>query len=315
MDTRDTDDGSALGEKRPPRSAMSSLALFVSGARPRTLTLSAVPVILGTAAALTAGAPHLGLASLALLTSLCLQIGVNYSNDYSDGVRGTDRYRVGPARLTGAGATQPGHVLAAALSFYALGAASGLMIVVLSQQWWLLVVGGVAIAAAWLYTGGSRPYGYAGLGELSVFIFFGLVATCGTEYVQAHRMSLIGAVCAAAAGSFACAVLMINNIRDIGPDAQAGKRTLAVKLGSRRARIAYAFFLIAPYVLAGALVTHSPWVLLVLLSGATSMRAATIGLRSVVPHELVRALKLTSFAALLFAALLAGGLVLSTDRF
>jgi 1,4-dihydroxy-2-naphthoate octaprenyltransferase len=311
MNDRDTDDGSSLEHERAPRANTPFFALWVSGARPRTLTLSVVPVILGTAAASTVGAAHLGLAGLALLTSLCLQIGVNYSNDYSDGVRGTDRYRVGPPRLTGSGAAQASHVLAAAISFYVLGAASGVAIVVLSQHWWLLIVGGAALAAAWLYTGGSRPYGYSGLGEPAVFIFFGLVATCGTEYIQAQAVSVIGVISAAAAGFFACAVLMVNNIRDIEQDAQAGKRTLGVKLGSRRARIAYLFLLIAPYVLGAALAIHSPWVLLVFLSVPMSVRAATTGLRSVMPRELVAALKLTSFTALFFAVLLAVGLVLS----
>ncbi|MFG6402642.1 MULTISPECIES: 1,4-dihydroxy-2-naphthoate polyprenyltransferase [unclassified Microbacterium] len=288
-----------------------SLSTWLSGARPRTLTLSAVPVVLGTAAAQHAGGANIGLAVLALLTALFLQVGVNYSNDYSDGVRGTDQFRVGPPRLTGSGAARPRMVLAVALAFFLLGAASGLVLILLTQEWWLAAVGVAAIAAAWSYTGGSRPYGYAGLGEVAVFVFFGLVATVGTEYVQTKAFSVLGLISAAAAGFFACAVLMVNNIRDIEPDRRAGKRTLAVKLGLRSARIAYGALLAAPYVLAVVIVVTHPFAILGVVSLPLTVRAFVLGTRSSKPLELITALKSTSFGALLFAIALGLGLVLT----
>lgn len=297
-----------MSSDAPARGAFST---WLSGARPRTLTLCAVPVVLGTAAALHAGRADLGLAVLALATALFLQVGVNYSNDYSDGVRGTDEFRVGPPRLTGSGAAHPRRVLAVALTFFALAAVSGLALLVVTQEWWLVAVGAAAILAAWSYTGGTRPYGYAGLGEVAVFVFFGLVATVGSEYVQTRAFSLLGLACAAAAGFFACAVLMVNNIRDIVPDERAGKRTLAVIVGLRRARVFYGALLVAPYVLAALLVVEHPAALLVVVSLPLTIRAFALGTRSAKPLELITALKSTSFGALLFALALGAGLVLT----
>ncbi|WP_084361336.1 1,4-dihydroxy-2-naphthoate polyprenyltransferase [Herbiconiux solani] len=300
-------DGSpGRGDRRPV-----SAADWISGARPRTLTLAAVPVVIGTAAASARGDGDALLAVLALLTALLLQVGVNYSNDYSDGVRGTDKFRLGPARLTGSGIIRPRSVLAVALAFFALGAVAGAVIVVLTQQWWMLLVGVAAIAAAWTYTGGRRPYGYAGLGEVAVFVFFGVVATLGTEFIQAGDVSVPGLIGAVAAGSFACGVLMVNNIRDIAPDTQAGKRTLAVRLGAPRARVAYAVFLVVPYVGAGVVAVAHPAVLLVVLSLPLTVRAIVLGTRRSTSLELITALKLTSLSALVFACALAVGLVLT----
>ncbi|RIX28978.1 1,4-dihydroxy-2-naphthoate polyprenyltransferase [Amnibacterium setariae] len=286
------------------------LAVWVSGARPRTLTLSVVPVVLGTAAAALDGRVVPGLALLALGTALLLQVGVNYANDYSDGVRGTDRFRVGPARLTGSGAARPHRVRAVAIASLTAAAVCGAALAVASGLWWLLAVGALALAAAWLYTGGPRPYGYAGFGDVAVFVFFGLVGTLGTELVQAGRVSLDGVLVAAAAGCFACAVLMINNIRDVGPDSRSGKRTLAVRLGLRRARTAYAVLLVLPYAVAAALVPAHPGALLALLSLPLSASALAIGVRAVPAPALVTALKRTSAGALVFAVALAVGLVL-----
>jgi 1,4-dihydroxy-2-naphthoate octaprenyltransferase len=285
-------------------------AVWLSGARPRTLTLSVVPVVLGTAAAGLDGRVVPGLALLALGTALLLQVGVNYANDYSDGVRGTDRFRVGPARLTGSGAARPHQVRAVAIAALGAAAVCGAVLVAASGLWWLLAVGAVALAAAWLYTGGPRPYGYAGLGDVAVFVFFGLVGTLGTELVQAGRLSPTGVLVAAAAGCFACAVLMINNIRDIGPDVRSGKRTLAVRLGARRARAAYAVLLVLPYALAGVLVPAHPGALLALLSAPLTGSALAIGVRAAPAPALVTALKRTSAGALVFAVALAIGLVL-----
>ncbi|MHA3701050.1 1,4-dihydroxy-2-naphthoate polyprenyltransferase [Jatrophihabitans sp. YIM 134969] len=287
------------------------LTAWVSGARPRTLTLSAVPVVLGTAAAAADGRADALTGALALLTTLLLQIGVNFANDHSDGVRGTDRFRVGPPRLTGSGAAPPTTVRTVALTFLGAAAVSGLALVVVSQHWWLLLVGAAALAAAWLYTGGPRPYGYAGLGEVAVFVFFGLVGTLGTQFVEADRCTVPGIAGAVAAGSFACAVLMVNNIRDIGPDEKAGKRTLAVRLGVSRSRSVYAAFLVAPYLLALALTVRHPLAALAFLSLPLTVPALLLGLRAVTAPELVTALKRTSAGALAFAVALGAGLALT----
>jgi len=239
-------------------------------------------------------------ALLCLAVALLLQIGVNFSNDYSDGVRGTDRHRVGPARLTGSGAARPRTVLVVALVFFALAAVAGIAVVVLSQQWWLLAVGAAAVAAAWFYTGGRRPYGYAGLGELFVFVFFGLVATAGTMYVQVGTVSLEGWLTGAAAGLLACAVLVVNNLRDIEQDRAAGKRTLSVRIGDRASRILFAVLVLLPFVLVVALAflyTSAGYVLFVLLIAAP---AVVIVLTARTPRELVLALQLTSVTALVY---------------
>jgi 1,4-dihydroxy-2-naphthoate octaprenyltransferase len=273
---------------------------WIGGARLRTLTLGVVPVLLGTAVAYVDGGWDLGIALLALAVAVFLQVGVNYSNDYSDGVRGTDEFRVGPARLTGAGIAKPRTVLTVALTFFGLAAVAGIVIVVLTGDWWLLAVGAAAIVAAWFYTGGKRPYGYNALGEVFVFVFFGLVAVLGTEFVQIGRITVNGWVAAVMAGFFSCAVLMVNNIRDIDEDRSAGKKTLAVVLGRTWARVLYVTFLLLPYV---ALVW---FVLLYFRTGYTYFTlllagpAAVIGATSTKPRELITALQLSSFSALLF---------------
>ena len=170
---------------------------------------------------------------LALVVSLALQVGVNYANDYSDGIRGTDATRVGPLRLVGSGLASPGAVRAAAFACFAVAAVAGLGLVLLTGFWWLLAVGAACIVAAWFYTGGRHPYGYLGLGELFVFVFFGLVAVGGTVYVQLGRVPLAGLVAGVAIGALACALLVVNNLRDLANDARAGKRTLATRIGDR----------------------------------------------------------------------------------
>ena len=177
---------------------------------------------------------------LALLVALALQAGVNYANDYSDGIRGTDADRVGPVRLVGQGLAEPRAVKRAALLCFAVAAVAGLALVVLSQLWWLLAVGAAAIVAAWTYTGGPRPYGYAGWGEVFVFVFFGLVAVCGTAVVQVGHISGLAWLCGTGVGALACAILVVNNLRDIPGDTVAGKRTLAVRLGDPATRRLYA---------------------------------------------------------------------------
>ncbi len=232
---------------------MATLNDWLEGARLRTLPVSVAPVIAGSAIAAQIGAFSWPRALLAAGVALSLQVGVNFANDYSDGIRGTDDVRSGPPRLTGGGLTSPARVKAAAWLSFALAGLAGLVLVVLCQQWWLLAVGLACVAAGWYYTGGSRPYGYMGLGEVFVFIFFGLVATAGTTYTQALSVPWTGWVSAVGMGSVACAALMVNNIRDIPTDSQCGKRTLAVRLGQRRARWAFAGMIALPVILTAAL--------------------------------------------------------------
>jgi 1,4-dihydroxy-2-naphthoate octaprenyltransferase len=220
-------------------------------------------VLVGTAAAVAVGSGDLVRALLALGVALALQVGVNYANDYSDGVRGTDSDRVGPMRLVASGTATADQVRAAALGSFATAAALGLVLVALTGQWWLLAVGALAVLAAWYYTGGRSPYGYRGLGEVAVFVFFGLVATLGTTYVQALTLTVASVLGAVAVGCLATAILVANNLRDRPRDEVAGKRTLAVRLGDGRTRLLFvglAGAALAAVGAAGLLVT--PWALL-----------------------------------------------------
>ena len=244
---------------------MATAREWISGARPRTLPAAAAPVIVGTGAAAFADAAHLGRALLAAGVALALQVGVNFANDYSDGVRGTDLDRLGPMRLTASGAARPKQVLWAALGTFGVAGALGVVLVALPGLWWLLAVGAVAIAAAWFYTGGRKPYGYLGLGEVGVFVFFGLVATVGTTYTQALAVPWPAWVGAVGVGLLACALLMANNLRDVPTDAVAGKRTLAVRLGERRARRLFAVELLGALAAGALCAIAAPWSLLVLL--------------------------------------------------
>jgi 1,4-dihydroxy-2-naphthoate octaprenyltransferase len=222
---------------------------WIIGARPRTLPAAVVPVAIGAGAAVGVGSITWWRVAAALVVSLALQVGVNYANDYSDGVRGTDDARVGPVRLVASGLAPPGAVKRAAFIAFGVAAAAGLALAA-ATTWWLLAVGLAAIAAAWGYTGGPRPYGYAGLGELFVFVFFGLVATVGTTYVAVEAITALSVVMGAAAGCLACALLVVNNLRDIPSDTAAGKRTLAVRLGDGATRGLYVLLLAAAFLLA-----------------------------------------------------------------
>ena len=226
---------------------------WIAGARPRTLPAALVPVIVGTAAAAGMNGDTNALKGLfiwrfaaALVVSLALQIGVNYANDYSDGIRGTDADRVGPMRLTGSGRKSPGAVKRAAFLSFGVAAVAGLGLAA-ATSWWLIAVGLVAIAAAWFYTGGPRPYGYAGLGEVFVFVFFGVVATTGSAFVQIERITPLTLLVSIPVGLFATALLVVNNLRDIPGDTESGKRTLAVRLGDKRTRIFYVVLVVLPF--------------------------------------------------------------------
>ena len=246
---------------------MATPADWIAGARPRTLPAAAAPVLVGAGAAAHAadlGWREAGLALLAFGVASALQVGVNYANDYSDGVRGTDVDRVGPMRLTASGRARPGQVKAAAFASFGVAAVLGLLVVLASGHLWLLAVGAASILAAWFYTGGRNPYGYRGLGEVGVFVFFGLVAVLGTTYVLVDRVTWPALAGAVGVGLLACALLMVNNLRDVPTDAVVGKRTLAVRLGEHRARRLYAWLLGLPILLAVACAFVAPWSLLVL---------------------------------------------------
>lgn len=244
---------------------MATAGEWLEGARLRTLPAAVAPVLVGTGAAAQVNGAHLGRALLAAGVALALQVGVNFANDYSDGVRGTDANRVGPLRLTASGAAPPGRVRAAAFASFAAAAVLGLALVALSGHWWLLAVGAAAIAAAWYYTGGRQPYGYLGLGEVGVFLFFGLVAVLGTTYTQADRVTWPAVAGAIGVGLVACALLTVNNIRDVPGDSLAGKRTLAVRFGERRARQAYAWLLGLSLAAGAVCAVAAPGALLVLI--------------------------------------------------
>jgi 1,4-dihydroxy-2-naphthoate octaprenyltransferase len=289
---------------------MATPTQWLEGARPRTLPAAIAPVAAGTGAALLADGFVAWKALLALLVALALQVGVNYANDYSDGVRGTDIDRVGPMRLVGSGAAAPASVKKAALLSFAVAAVAGLVLAVTSA-WWLLLVGAVAIVAAWYYTGGRRPYGYRGLGEVSVFVFFGLVATVGTTFVQAEEITTVSLLAGVGCGALACAILVANNLRDLDTDELAGKHTLAVQLGDRRTRWFYvALVVVAEVVLVAVGVQHVP-ALAVLVTALPAWRCATTVLRGARGRDLVPVLKMTGSTLLLYGVLL--GAALSLD--
>ncbi|WP_150461907.1 1,4-dihydroxy-2-naphthoate polyprenyltransferase [Nesterenkonia ebinurensis] len=331
---------------------MASLSEWVAGTRPRTLPMAVCPVLIGMAAALghSSGSgdwyayapladltyspgssgvvlPQIGAAMLALVVALALQIGVNYANDYSDGVRGTDDVRVGPMRLTASGAAQPHQVKRAAFISFGIACLAGLGIVVMIQAWWLLPVGVVCVLAAWWYTGGKNPYGYLGLGEVMVFVFFGLVATLGTAFAVAaaselhggggHFPLLTASIGAISHGLIASALLMANNVRDIPTDREAGKMTLAVRLGQTRARWGYAIMIGVAMAIPLALTLQgpqSPWFLLVLLSWPLCIRPITTMVRR--PQltrgpALIPVLQQTGTLGLAFAVSYSAALLLS----
>jgi len=290
------------------RSKSNNVKLWVEGARLRTLPLAIAPIAIGAGAADAVDKFNLGLTLLALAVALFLQIGVNYANDYSDGIRGTDDLRVGPLRLTGSQSVKPQAVKNAAFIFFALAAVAGLVIVLLTQQWWFVAVGAASIVAAWFYTGGKNPYGYAGLGELSVFVFFGLVATYGTAYIQIGGLDFNAIAGGVASGFFASAVLMVNNIRDLDLDKLARKRTLAVKLGRKGAKAIFFILIWLPYLILVPIATlysssYLAYFTILLILPVTMIVATAHSAR-----ELILALKLTSFAALGYGLLLGFGL-------
>ena len=282
---------------------MKSMNKWIIGARPRTLPAAIAPVLVATAYAGSNWEPIRALS--ALLVSLALQIGVNYANDYSDGIRGTDDSRIGPVRLTASGLASAKSVRAVALISFLFAALIGLTLAA-ATSWWIILVGALAINAAWGYTGGAKPYGYVGLGEISVFIFFGIVATVGSYYVQTEELNLQIFIVAIPMGSLACAILAINNLRDRAQDQIVGKKTLAVRLGERGARRLYIALLISAHLF--ALLTLQPAVLLTLLAAPLTWKLARGVASGVSSAELIPYLAKTGKLQLVFAILFALGL-------
>ena len=289
---------------------MATFAQWVSGARPRTLPNAVAPVVAGTGAAAWLHGAVWWKALLALAVALALVVGVNYANDYSDGIRGTDDERAGPVRLVGSRLATPRSVLAAAIASLTVAAVAGLALALLTAPW-LIAVGAACIAGAWLYTGGSRPYGYAGLGEVAVFVFFGLVAVLGTQYTQAMRVDWVGAVLAVSTGALSSSVLVANNLRDIPTDAQTGKITLAVRLGDARTRVLYQALLGTAAVATLLLMAATPWCAAGLLATPLALRAAGPVRSGRGGRELIPVLRDTGLAMVVWASAVAAALALA----
>jgi 1,4-dihydroxy-2-naphthoate octaprenyltransferase len=282
---------------------------WVAGARPRTLPAAVAPVLAGTGVAAYDDGAVWWKALLALVVSLALQVGVNYANDYSDGVRGTDDERVGPMRLVGSGAATPAAVKRAAFLSFGVAALTGLVLAA-TTAWWLVAVGLVCIVAAWFYTGGSSPYGYLGLGEVMVFVFFGLVAVMGTVFVQTRTWPAEGWYAACAVGALACAILVANNLRDIPTDREVGKLTLAVRLGDDRTRGLFVLLVgVALVALVGVALATTWWALLGLVFLVPAGRAVRTVTGGATGPRLVRVLQLTGTAELLLSVGLFAGLL------
>lgn len=289
---------------------VASFAQWIEGARPRTLPNAVAPVLAGTGAAAWVGSAVWWKALLALAVSLALIIGVNYANDYSDGIRGTDDVRSGPLRLVGSKLASPRAVLTAALVSLAVGAVAGLALAAVSAPW-LIAVGAVCIAGAWLYTGGKKPYGYLGLGEVAVFVFFGLVAVLGTQYTQALRIDWVGLVAAVAMGSLSSAVLVANNLRDIPTDSQSGKITLAVRLGDARTRLLYQLLVDVALLLPLVLILATPWCAVGLAAVAPAVRALRPVRNGSTGAQLIPVLRDTGLTMLVWAVTVSAALFLA----
>jgi len=289
---------------------MATLNEWIAGSRPRTLPVAVAPVAAGTGAAYALGDGNPAYALLALLVSLLLQIGVNFANDYSDGIRGTDDTRVGPIRLVGQGLAAPSSVKFAAFTCFAAAGLCGLALVALSGTWWLLLAGALAIVAAWKYTGGEHPYGYLGLGEVFVFVFFGLVATLGTTYTQAGSVDLSAVAAAVGVGAIACAILVVNNLRDIPGDTVSGKRTLAVRIGDAATRKLFTSMFFVALVAVVVSGIHRPWSLVALAGLAPAAQSARTVAAGATGRDLIPPLARTGTTILLYGVLFGVGLFL-----
>jgi 1,4-dihydroxy-2-naphthoate polyprenyltransferase len=290
---------------------VASVAQWVEGARPRTLPNAVAPVVAGTGAAAWLDGAVWWKALLALIVAVAMIVGVNYANDYSDGIRGTDDVRAGPLRLVGSRLATPRSVLTAAVVSFGVAAAAGVVLAVVSAPW-LIVVGGLCIAGAWLYTGGTKPYGYLGLGEVAVFVFFGLVAVLGTQYTQAGRVDLVSLASAVAIGSLSSAVLVANNLRDIPTDREAEKITLAVRLGDARTRLLYQGLLAVALVMTLLLMIATPWCAVGLIALPLAWRAARPVRTGGVGKDLIPVLRDTGLTMLVWSVAVALALWLAS---
>jgi 1,4-dihydroxy-2-naphthoate octaprenyltransferase len=288
---------------------MRGVGVWVQGARPRTLGAAVSPVLVGTSVASRYGAVVWWRALFCLLLAVALQVGVNFANDYSDGVKGVDTQRRGPVRLTASGLAAPSSVRLAAFLSFAVGGLLGIVLA-LAVDWRLMLVGAAAILAAALYSGGPKPYASSGLGEVMVLVFFGLVATCGSAYVQLERVPWLAVAAAVAVGLLACAILLVNNLRDIDSDTQVGKRTLAVRVGRHRTRQLYRASMVLPLLVVVAVAPRAPGALLALAAAPLAVPPLRIVASKVDPPSLVRALIATARLQLVFSVLLAVGLAL-----
>jgi len=290
---------------------VATLADWLAGARPRTLPAAVAPVLAGTGVAAYLDEAVWWKAVLALVVSLALQVGVNYANDYSDGIRGTDDERVGPMRLVGSGTASASAVRLAAFAAFGVAAVAGLVLAA-TTAWWLVAVGALAILAAWFYTGGTRPYGYLALGEVMVFVFFGLVAVVGTTYVQTQSWAWPALYAGVGIGALACALLVVNNLRDIPTDREVGKRTLAVVLGPERTRGLYALLtLAAAAAVVAVAVATTWWALLGLLFLARMVSAVRTVLSGAGGRALIPVLQQTGMAQLVWAVGVAAPLLVA----
>lgn len=304
-----------LGAPTGPDTVPSGVRLWLLGARLRTLGAAVAPVLVGTAVALAEVDGVVGevvwwRAICALVVAVALQVGVNYANDYSDGIRGTDDDRAGPLRLTASGLVLPGAVRNAAAISFGVAAVAGLALCIVVDLR-LLIVGVCAVAAAILYTGGPKPYGYSGLGEVFVLVFFGFVATAGSTYVQHREITVAAWWGSLAMGLFACAVLLVNNIRDVPTDARMGKRTLAVRVGAERARIIFVLAVVGAYVSIGAISVTFPWAVLGVVTLPLAWSPVRIVMCRTDPASLVSALIRVARLELLTAVALSIGLAMS----
>ena len=281
---------------------------WVAGARPRTLPASVVPVIVGTACAVGEGGIIVWRALAAMVVALAIQVGTNYQNDYADGVRGTDSQRVGPVRLVASGLATPSEVRKAALVSMLVAAAAGLALAIAVSPW-LLVVGAASFLAGYFYTGGPKPYGYLGFGELFVFVFFGLVATIGSAYVQIEKITSVAVVAAIPVGFLITSLLVANNLRDIPTDGPAGKRTLAVRLGDKRTRWLYCLLILVAFLVLpifGAL--GRPACALAFIAVVVARKPVQIVLEGATGPALIPVLGATGRLIIVFGVLLAIGL-------
>lgn len=290
---------------------MATVTQWVEGTRPRTLPNSIAPVLVGAGAAQNIDAFSLPMSLLALVVSIALQIGVNFANDYSDGIRGTDDHRVGPFRLVGSGAADPKTVRNAAFACLGVASLAGIVLIAMSGYWWLVAFGVLCIAGAWFYTGGSKPYGYSGFGEVAVFLFFGPAGVLGTLFVQTGEVTGIGIGAAVAVGCFSTAVLVANNLRDIPTDTKSGKRTLAVLLGDKDTRRLYLALVVAPFLITLVIGVRVPGTLLGLLALPLAVLGARRVVRGMTGLHLIPVLRDTGLAMLLWAAVVGGALMVS----